>query len=267
MNSLPDFYSRPGLNADTYDERTGNDCAPVAGDIDFFLRQAERCGGPILELGAGTGRITWALGSAGYDVTGLDLSAAMLAQAEAKHQTMPATSRDRVRFVHGNMADFQLHQSFALVLIAYRSFQSLTDPAAQRRCLQCIHRHLKTGGRLIIDVFDPRLEYCVPGSRSTYNEASYRHPDSGHSVNVAVVERHTDPMTQTIRELWRFTECDEAGRVVRQDDETLTMRWIYRQEMRYLFELCGFVVEAEFSDFAASPPAYGKEQIWVVRKP
>ncbi len=45
------------------------------------------------------------------------------------------------------------------------------------------------------------------------------------------------------------------------------MSWIYRREMRYLFELTGFEVLAEYSDFAKSPPAYGKEQIWVARKP
>ena len=46
----------------------------------------------------------------------------------------------------------------------------------------------------------------------------------------------------------------------------MRMRWIYRNEMRYLLELCGFAVEAEYSDFFGSPPAYGKEQVWVARR-
>ena len=45
----------------------------------------------------------------------------------------------------------------------------------------------------------------------------------------------------------------------------LTLRWTHRQEMRYLFELTGFEVEAEYSDFHRSPPAYGREQIWLAR--
>ncbi len=37
-----------------------------------------------------------------------------------------------------------------------------------------------------------------------------------------------------------------------------------RQEMAYLFELCGFQIVAQYSDFEGSPPAYGREQLWVV---
>ena len=74
-------------------------------------------------------------------------------------------------------------------------------------------------------------------------------------------------MKQVLTELWRFTEINEAGDVLRQEEEVLTLRWTYRQEMRYLFELVGFEVEAEFSDFHGSPPAYGKEQVWVARRP
>jgi hypothetical protein len=45
-----------------------------------------------------------------------------------------------------------------------------------------------------------------------------------------------------------------------------SLRWATRQEMRYLFELTGFEVVAEYSDFFRSPPAYGNEQVWVLKK-
>ena len=53
--------------------------------------------------------------------------------------------------------------------------------------------------------------------------------------------------------------------IVREEHETLHMRWCYRQEMRYLFELTGFSVVAEHGDFLGGAPGYGTEQIWVVR--
>ena len=59
---------------------------------------------------------------------------------------------------------------------------------------------------------------------------------------------------------------DQAGKVLRQAFENLTLRWTYRQEMRYLLELTGFQIEAEYSDFAESPPSYGKEQLWLARR-
>ena len=61
-------------------------------------------------------------------------------------------------------------------------------------------------------------------------------------------------------------EVDPGGKVLREEEEVLEMRWIYRWEMHYLFERCGFRVEAEYSDFARSPPAYGREQIWIATK-
>ena len=65
-------------------------------------------------------------------------------------------------------------------------------------------------------------------------------------------------------EVWEFTELDDAGNALRREQETLRMRWTYRFEMRYLLEVSGFEVIAEYSDFRGSPPRYGAEQVWVV---
>ena len=75
-----------------------------------------------------------------------------------------------------------------------------------------------------------------------------------------------DTVAQTLEEVWRFTEVGPDGQPIRVEEEVLRMRWIYRWEMRYLLELCGFEIEAEYSDYAGAAPAYGKEQIWVARK-
>ena len=45
------------------------------------------------------------------------------------------------------------------------------------------------------------------------------------------------------------------------------MRWTYRHEMRHLLELAGFPNAVEYSDFVGSPPAYGREQVWIARRP
>lgn len=76
----------------------------------------------------------------------------------------------------------------------------------------------------------------------------------------------SDPVTQTFTEQWRFTETDLNGGVIRQEEHELQMRWSFRYEMRHLVEGCGFVVEAEYSDFHRSPPRYGKEQILVLSR-
>lgn len=76
------FYEHPSLNVETYDART--DLAPLEGDVDFYLELARDQGGPILDIGGGTGRVAWPIAAAGSQVTTLDRSEAMLAVSRAK---------------------------------------------------------------------------------------------------------------------------------------------------------------------------------------
>ena len=266
MTEANQFYSSAGLNVETYDVRTEQELEGGRGDVEFYRRWAAHAGDPVLELGAGTGRVTWVLARSGATVVGLERSAAMLQRAEAKGADVAAAVRQRVRFVQGDMIDFELGAAFALVIIPYRSFQMITSPPEQRRSLRCIHRHLRAGGRLIVDLFDPLLEFCVPEASSPCLERTVRHPVSGNAVRVEVVRLQTDPVKQVLVERWRFREVNEAGDVLRQEEEALAMRWTYRQEMRYLLELTGFEIEHEFSDCRESPPAYGREMLYVARR-
>jgi len=267
MTDTPDFYAVWGLNVETYDERAQVAGTSVEGDVAFYIRYARRFGGPVLELGSGTGRIAWPLAEAGFDAVGLDLSETMIRHARAKGSHVEKEIRERVTFVQGTMADFRLERTFRLVLIPFRSFQVLLDPADQRRCLECIHRHLDPAGRAIIDIFDPRLELCYPGAGDVHLELNeLRHPVSGNTVKTEMLYRRNDPVAQVLTERFRFTETDSSGHIVRREEEILRLRWTYRHEMRHLLELTGFEPVAEFSDFDESPPTYGREQIWVVRK-
>jgi SAM-dependent methyltransferase len=257
-------YLSGGPAVDFYDVREaiapGNPCE---GDVAFYVRQARRTGSPILELGCGTGRVCLPLARAGFDVVGLDASPYMLrvAREKAKASARPAT------FVRGNMARFRLRRRFRLALIPYRAFQHLLTPRDQRSCLRCVHRHLVRGGRLVVHLFDPRLEFCFPGSpRPGYPRSTAHDPRSDRSVEVVVTDRRLDPLTQTFSERWRWTVRDRMGKVIRRVPDVLTLRWTYRYEMAYLFELTGFSVRACYSDFRGSPPRYGAEQVWVVEK-
>lgn len=256
------FYEREGLHVAVYDAMA---TVPGADDIGFFERLAADAGGPVLELGCGTGRVSIPLAEAGIDVVGLDRSPAMLAVAAAKRSRLPSATRRRVRFVEGDMIDFRLGRRFALVFAAFRVFMFLADVPAQRAALGAIRRHLRPGGRLALDVFDPLLDRLVPGSHPPEERGEF--VVEGRRIRVTVAERHTDPVAQRLRERWRFAEVDVDGRIVREEFEELTLRWTYRHEMRHLLELGGFEPIAEYSDYAGSPPAYGREQIWVARRP
>jgi SAM-dependent methyltransferase len=260
------FYQQPGLNIELYPERTWKH------DIEFYVSLAREQGGRVLELGSGPGRVCIPIAEAGYETVGLEISPAMIAAAERRRSALPTAVRSRLRFVQGNMADFELGEHFDLVVIAFRSFQMLLLPEEERACLCCAFEHLVPGGLLVIDLFDPLLQLAVPGRIAQQPpddpaEPDRYHPLTGNRVSIAVEARTNDTVRQVLEETWVFREFAADDTLVREEREVLRMRWLYRYEMRHLLELCGFEIEAEYSDFAKSPPAYGKEQIWVARKP
>jgi SAM-dependent methyltransferase len=258
---LPEHYQDGGPSVDYYDVReTGGPGTLLDGDVEFYLKHARQAGGPVLDLACGTGRVAFPLAAAGFDVTGLDSAPGMLAIARAKRRT---AGLKNIRFVRGNMARFDLRRRFGFVFIAYRAFQHLLTPKEQRSSLMCIRSHMRKGGRLVAHLFDPRLEFCVPDSPAMNSRRPTAHdPSTGHDVALEVLDRRTDPLTQTFSERWHWTVLQDGALLTSFDDE-LRLRWTYRQEMRYLLELTGFEPRAEYADFKGSAPRYGAEQVWV----
>lgn len=257
------MYDSGGPVVDLYDLRTVDAPGmPFHGDVAFYLRQAHLTGGPVLDLACGTGRVSLPLAKAGFEVVGLDLSRFMLEIAKRKAASLSVSRHPE--FVHGSMERFDLGRRFRLALIPFRSFQHLLTPEAQRRSLECIRRHLRPGGRLIVNLFDPRLEFCLPVKNTASMEReSMRDPRTGHVWKILIRDRRNDPATQTFRETWVWKEC-RGKRVVRTLKDVLQLRWTYAQEMRHLFELTGYRVRGCYGDFQRGPARYGVEQIWVV---
>lgn len=258
------LYGAGSPAVEFYDAFHGPGMVPaIEGDVAYYVRRARTARGPVLELACGTGRVTLPVARAGIEVVGLDLSAGMLAIARRK----AAAEGMRATFVRGTMTRFSLGRTFRLILIPFRAFQSLLTIREQRACLDCCRRHLAPGGRLILNLFDPRLEFCVHGESeviSRYRAA--RDPVTGREARLVVRRRVNDALAQILREEWEYTVRDRRGAVLKRGRRRLALRWSYRWEMAHLFELCGFEVESCDSDFRGGKPAYGREQVWVVRR-
>ena len=255
-----DFYDSD-LAVATYDLLTEQANRQISGDIAFYLDCAERFGSPVLELGVGTGRVARALADAGHDVVGLDRSKAMLDAARKKCETQTGN----VDLIETDITAFRLDRTFPLALVPFSTFQHLTTPDQQRDCLTAVHRHLIPGGHLVLDVFDPVLDACVPGAPTPNPDREAVDPATGHILRRRSIARINDPLHQTFEETFLLEKIDRSGRLLASDDATHHLRWATRQEMAYLFELCGFKVEAGYADFERNEPAYGKRQIWIVK--
>lgn len=260
MAELPTFYSSEGLHTEIYDVFAARQ---VGHDLPFWVDCAREFGGPVLEAACGTGRVAWTIAAAGYEVVGVDLSEPMLARARAKQASHPDVA---ATFHQADMRDFELERRFRLVVVPFRAFQALLTVDDQMAALGCLRRHLVDGGHLVIDLFDPRLEFLIPGGRPD-TAMTFDHPDRDTQVRIVTGDRQIDPVRQVFAETWQFTETDTDGGVLRTEAERITLRWIYRYEAMHLLHLAGFDIVAEYSDFDRSPPAYGHEQIWVARRP
>lgn len=240
----------------------------VPGDVAFYVDEARRAGAPVLELACGTGRITLPIAEAGVDIVGLDLSPEMLALARVKLAVAPAEVQRRVQLIPGDMRTFALEQRFRLIAIPFRAFLHLLTVEDQRAALARIRAHLADGGRLIFNVFDPRLDILAAhatalGSALKYVD-EFVHPITGHKV-IVWDTRQYDQTRQIIEQYFIFEEVGDHGQVVAKTYSPLTLRYCFRYELQHLLALCGFEVEALYGDFGRGPFRPGGEQIWVAR--
>ncbi|HHX64178.1 MAG TPA: class I SAM-dependent methyltransferase [Chloroflexi bacterium] len=238
-------------------------------DIPFYVQEARQAGGPVLELGCGTGRILIPTAEAGVNITGIDLSDEMLDIARRRVAELEPDVQSRITLIQGDMRQFDIDRRFPLITIPFRAFMHLLTVDDQKQALHTIHRHLEPDGRLILNIFDPHLDLIV-GHRGPLGSAlklrnEFTHPESGRRILIWD-SRQYDLDRQILNELELYEELDEQGRVISRNYVSLTMRYLFRYEMQYLLELCGFTIEALYGDFDRDPFRHGGEQIWIARK-
>jgi hypothetical protein len=180
---------------------------------------------------------------------------------------LPPDVAARLTFVLGDMTTLHLDRRFTLIVAPSRVFQFALSSDEQRAALQACKAHLGEGGRLVLDLFDPSLEYVVPGAIFPPRSGELTHPKTGNRVTWEIAGREPDPGRQLVVSDWAAREIGPSGEVLRDETERLTLRWTTRSEMHLLFELTGLEVIAEYGDFDGGPPAYGSEQVWVLGLP
>ena len=261
MKPDSNLYKDPWIS-ELYDlryRRTGIDR-----DIALWLALAEDSGGPVLELACGTGRALLPVARAGHEITGLDLSPHQLAVARRKLAQESAEVQARVRLVEGDMSGFDLGERFGLIFITFRSFQALLERSQQRGCLLCCARHLKPGGRLGIDVFNLRRSRLAAQGAIEETPGEFRGPDGGVVRETGCTEY--DIATQRL--IWRSryeSTAPDGTATVR--EYALELRYFFRFEMEWMFEACGFEVEALYGDFDRSPFTADSPEMIFVAKP
>ncbi len=235
-------------DAQLYDDQN----ADVTEDLEFWAEIAQRYSKPplpIIELGAGTGRVSLSLADLGYPVQGIDLSNDMLNLARKKAADMTPADHGSLEFVLGDVRTYQPETKVPLVLFPYNSLSHLVTNEDLDRCLQNIHSMLEPGGRFVFSVFVPLPHFLVRDPEALFPVGTFRDSFSGKIIDV-FESMNYNKWTQVNAITWYFFREGSDEPHVR----TLSLRMFYPQDIEYLLKVNGFTLEQRFGDFDFSLP-------------
>ena len=216
----------------------------VTEDVDFYVAEARKAGGPVVELGVGTGRIAVPTAVAGVPVIGVDSSRAMLDVCRQRAEEAGVTHLLDLRV--GDLRRPPVDERVRLVTSPFRALLHLESDEERGEALAAVRALLEPAGRFVFDVFAP--------SRADVEETNGRW-----------LEREPG--------IWERADWDLDARVltlrVRGDEAETAMRlsWLSPAEWRLLLEAEGFEVVASYGWFDMAPYAGGEDTVWIARRP
>jgi SAM-dependent methyltransferase len=214
----------------------------LAHDIARYVELAGQHGGPILEIGCGTGRVAMPLASAGHQVTGVDLSAAQLAQFRANLSRAGQGLDARVQLVEQDATRLDLGgQRFQMAIVAFNSLCCIPDFGGQQQALRGIAAHLTPGGVLVLDIVNP-LRLKIEGDPVPKPFFTRRNPHNGNSYTRFAMVGPFDAEHRQRLHGW-YDEIDADGHVVRRPYD-LTWRPIFRHEIALMLDAAGFEIRS-----------------------
>jgi len=214
----------------------------VTEDVGFYVAEARTAGGPVVELGVGTGRIAIPIAQEGIHVIGVDSSRKMIAACRRRAEAEGVADLLDLRL--GDLRQPPLAEQVPLVACPFRSYLHLADDGERVEALAAAHAALVPGGRLVFDVFAPKPDDIAEthGRWLEREPGIYEHADWDADART---------LTLSVR--------GPSGAA------TMSLAWISQDEWRQLLVETGFAVEACYGWFDRTPYRGGEDMIFVAR--
>jgi SAM-dependent methyltransferase len=219
--------------------------AAVVEDISFYVEEALASGGPVVELGVGTGRIAIPTAAAGVHVIGVDSSAGML--EVCGEQARQADVADRLDLRLGDLRRPPVDERVPLVTCPFRAYLHLSSDDERLEALAAARELLRDSGRLIFDVFRPSQDDID----ETHGRWIEREPGIDERADWDVVAQ-----TLTLSVRGNGTQS------------TMRLSWLEPERWNSLLAEAGFTVDSCFGWFDRRPYSGGEDTVWIahVRK-
>lgn len=231
-------------------------------DVRFYQALAAKVKGPVLELGAGTGRVALALAQDGKDVVAVEPVPAMRARAAAKAARLPRAARERLELRAGDIRRLRLGRTFPLVIAPFNVLMHLYTRDDIARALATVRRHLAPRGRFVFDVLMPDLRAMLRTPGRLYRGPRVVHPETGQAYEYfEAFEYDAVRQVQLVSMVLQNCEKLEDLRVL-----PLSQRQFFPEELVALLHASGFSVASRFGDFDQGPLGADSESQVVVAR-
>ena len=237
-------------------------------DVTFYRAFAKRhfggAPGKILELGAGSGRVTIPLARDGHTVVGVDQSAAMLDKLQARIDALPASVAARITAVSGDLRGFRVPGRFPLAIAAFNVLEHLYTRGEIDACLRSVAAHLEPDGVFVFDVQLPDLAWLIRDPHKRWAKTRFTDPSTKRATYYSTNHDY-DPISQIAIIRLFYDPADGSkttGRVVQ-----LTQRKFFPAELEALVAHAGFRVLERYGDFSFAPLTAAAESQVLVCQP
>jgi SAM-dependent methyltransferase len=247
-------------------------------DVRFYRMLADERGGPVLDLGCGTGRLMLPLLGDGHVVVGVDHAPAMLARAADRLSRLPLSRRRRALLVRGDLADLPLAGGgrFAFAVVAFHGIQHLVTDEDLLSLLARTRDALIPGGWLAFDVFAPDPAFLArvvaAGPDRRWHRTLFRNPTTrrreAYTATFAL-----DAQRRTLLTTFHYQPVDALGR--RRGPERhvrLCHRQLAPAEVEDFLTRSGLELLQSWGDFRGAPlergsrPSGSEQHVYLARR-
>lgn len=231
-------------------------------DVAFYVALAARLGGPVLELGAGSGRVSLPIARAGHEIVALERYAPMRARLRERLEKEPASVREHVTVVSGDLETVRLRRRFPLVIAPFNVLSHLYTREAWERALATVRVHLSKEGRLALDLPNPDVGSFLRSPLTAYRCRPLVDPATGDAI-----ESHESFAYDAASQVQMVTSLfGVVGKPEKSFTRALAHRHVFPRELEALLHYNGLEVETHDGGFSGERLTLSSESQVVVAR-